>query len=253
MKPILFHLGSWPIWAYGASLTVAFIFGAWFGARRARRIGIDGDHVWNAATWAFVSALLGARLLHILFENRALLSTPTHWLSVWQGGLVFYGGFLGALASSVIYCRAKKLDFWTMADILAPVVALGHGIVRLGCFMNGCCYGKPASWGVVFPSLQDGVHRQPTQLYEAAAGAAFFVGLLAWERRGQRAKGEIVLLYAAAYGAARFLIEFARADDRGGTFLGLTLSQHIGLAALVAGLVGFVLRRRAPTPAVPAG
>ncbi|MBI2930457.1 MAG: prolipoprotein diacylglyceryl transferase [Planctomycetes bacterium] len=246
MRPILVEIFGVPIWAYGVSLTVAFVVGAWLGAKRARAAGMDGEHVWNVAIWAFVSALVGARLAHILVERPELLGRPREWLSVWQGGLVFYGGFIAAVLSSLAYARLKRLDFRILTDVLAPVMALGHGIVRVGCFFNGCCYGRPAEWGVVFPSLRDGVSRQPTQLYEAAAGAMLFAGLLLWEKRRRRA-GEVFLLYLAAYGLARFLIEFARADDRGGTFWGLTMSQHLGLAALAGGVAAFMWRR----PAAP--
>jgi len=251
MRPILIDIGI-PIYAYGASLTVAFLFGAWFGAKRARAQGLDGEHVWNVATWSFIAALLGSRAFHVAFENPALLKTPGKWLSIWQGGLVFYGGFIGAVLASIIYCRVKKLDFWRIADVVAPVIALGHGFVRIGCFLNGCCFGKPASWGVVF-TAHDQIPRQPTQLYESAAGVLFFFGLLAYEKRFKKAHGELVALYAAIYGITRFMIEFVRADDRGRTFAGLHISQLIGLAGLVAGVAGFVwLRlRKSPVPSPP--
>jgi phosphatidylglycerol:prolipoprotein diacylglycerol transferase len=142
----------------------------------------------------------------------------------------------------VIYCRVKKLDFWHVADLIAPMIALGYAIVRIGCFLNGCCYGKPAAWGVVFPHV-DKVARQPTQIYLMLASAALCVALLGWERRFQRVRGELVLVYAAAYAPIRFLIEFARDDDRGGAWLGLTLSQHIALVAFVIGVVGLAIRR----------
>lgn len=244
MSPILFKIGSIPIWAYGASLTVAFIFGAWFGAKRARRVGMDGDHVWNVATWGFVAAILGARLVHVVWENPALMKHPGQWLSIWQGGLVFYGGFIAAVLSSIIYCRVKKLSFLQMGDILAPVIALGHGFVRLGCFFNGCCFGKPVAWGVTFPVLGDKTPRHPTQLYEAAAGVILFFALQEWEKRKQPPRGEVLFLYLGLYGLTRFLIEFVRADDRGSSILGLSISQTIGLSALLIGVIGLLLGRR---------
>ena len=137
-----------------------------------------------------------------------------------------------------------------LADVLAPSIALGHGIVRIGCFLNGCCFGKPASWGIVF-SHTDKVARQPTQLYEAAAGVLLFFALTAWEKR-KRFEGELIAIYVAAYGLTRFLIELVRDDWRGNRWLGLTISMWIGLAGLAVGGVVLILKRRvqgAPPPA----
>ncbi len=243
MRPVLFHLGPITIWSYGVALMFAFIGGAWFAARRAERAGIKGDYVWNCCTWIFLVGLFTARMLHIVFERPELLTQPLRWFRVWEGGLVFYGAFLAAVVVVVVYARLKKIELGAFLDAFVPSVAIGHLFVRIGCFMNGCCYGKPASWGIVFPNLNDGVPRHPTQFYEAAYGLALFGALLLWEKRAQRVKGELVCLYAGGYGLFRFFLEFARGDYRGGSFLGMSPSQVIGLTALLVGIVGFLAIR----------
>jgi phosphatidylglycerol:prolipoprotein diacylglycerol transferase len=245
MRPILFHIFGIPLYAYGTMLAVAFLVGAKIGSKRASKIGFNDDHIYNAALVCFFGALLGARAVHVIVENRELLSKPAEWLKFWDGGLVFYGGFLGAVIGSLAYCRFKKVDFWLLGDLLAPSIALGHGIVRVGCFLNGCCHGKPVFWGVVFPTV-DKVPRHPTQLYEAAMGIVLFGLLLLYEKRVLKAKGELILAYVASYGVTRFTIELIRDDWRGGFFLGLAISQWIGIAGLGAGLLGIaILRARA--------
>jgi phosphatidylglycerol---prolipoprotein diacylglyceryl transferase len=281
VKPILFTIGGRPVFAYGFFLSIAFLVGAWLAVWRARRVGLPARHVLMTAAWAFVAAIVGSRLFFILVEEPTILSRPAQWLRVWDGGLVFYGGFFGAVVSSYLYARTAGIPFLLLGDLLAPSIALGHGIVRIGCFLNGCCYGKPAAWGVIFPSLGDGIPRQPTQLYEAAAGVALCLALLLVERRapgergsaaastiapgrkqpgtapragahdartaplvtGAAGTGRLLFLYVGAYGALRFLIEIARDDDRGPRPLGATVSQLIGLACLGIGLAGWARAR----------
>ncbi len=242
MRPILFHLFGLPIYAYGATLAVAFLVGAKLGSRRARQRGIDDEHVYGIAMWCFFASLIGARALHVLIEDRTLLGRPTEWFKFWDGGLVFYGGFIGAIIASIAYVRLKKISFWQIADVIAPSIALGHGFVRVGCFLNGCCHGKPVSWGVVFPTV-DKLPRHPTQLYEAVAGVVIFGLLLLYEKRVQKRPGELIMLYIAIYGITRFLIEIIRDDERGGFFLKLAISQWIGIGALLAGVIMILVKR----------
>jgi phosphatidylglycerol:prolipoprotein diacylglycerol transferase len=264
--PILFEIGGRPVHAYGLALSVAFLAGTALGGFRARREGVAGRHILVVASWAFVAALAGSRFFYLLFEDPSGLARPGEWVRLWAGGLVFYGGFFGAVASSFLYARAAGISFLLLGDLLAPSIALGHGIVRIGCFLNGCCYGKPASWGVVFPALGDGVARQPAQLYESAVGIALCAVLLAVEKRwggpgndaiaGKESPrtesargrpglrpGSLLCLYLVAYGVARFLLEMVRDDDRGPRPAGLTVSQWLGLGCAAAGAAIWLSQR----------
>ena len=253
MRPILFHIGPWAVFAYGLALAIAFVVGGWLGVRRARTRGLEARDILLTAAWAFIAAVVGSRVAFLLVEQPAALARPAEWFRFADGGLVFYGGFLAAVASSALYARAKGIPFLRLADVLAPSIALGHAIVRVGCFLNGCCYGTPVSWGIVIPRLGDGIPRHPAQLYEAAAGITILAGLLLYERKVPgRAEGDLVLLYAATYGAARFVLELFRDDDRGIRFLGLTISQIIAILILTVSAACFARSHtrpgRPPTP-----
>jgi len=250
LRSILFHFFGLPVHAYGAAIAVAFVFAVWHIRKLAEREGYKGDVVVDAAIAAMISAIVGARLFHVF--------TPSEWVhyrqhpgdifAIWEGGLTFYGGLLGCLVVLPFVFRFHKVAFWNIADCFAPAVALGHGIVRLGCFMNGCCYGKPVSWGIKFPELGDGIPRQPSQLYEAAVGVIlFFVLMSLWPVR--RFRGQLWLLYLLFYAVARFAIEYTRDDERGG--LGwFSTSQWvaIGVAIVAGALWPWLARTRRISP-----
>jgi phosphatidylglycerol:prolipoprotein diacylglycerol transferase len=153
-----------------------------------------------------------------------------------RGGIVFYGGFVGGVLGAWIYARIKKLDFWKLADLLAPSLVLAHAFGRLGCFMNGCCYGKSCSlpWGVEFPAgtVADWgpgaplgpVH--PTQLYEAAFLFYFSFALMIIDR-GKKFEGQTVASYGLIYALFRFIVEFWRGDVP--RYNSLTASQWLSI------------------------
>jgi phosphatidylglycerol:prolipoprotein diacylglycerol transferase len=171
-----------------------------------------------------------------------------------MAGGVFYGGFLGALFFTIWYVRVQKVSFWKLTDVLAPAVALGQSVGRLGCFSAGCDYGKPTSapWGVVFTStfahevggVPLGQRLHPTQLYESFATLAIF-GVLLWWFPRRRRDGELFLGYVGLYALARFFLEFLRGDeDRGFVFNHLlSTSQFIALLALM-GVASVIIWQR---------
>jgi phosphatidylglycerol---prolipoprotein diacylglyceryl transferase len=154
-------------------------------------------------------------------------------LKFWQGGLTFYGGLLLAVPVGLWYARRKGLGVLRIADLTAPFIMLGLFFGRLGCFFGGCCYGRPTTvaWAVDFPRHR-GVH--PTQLYEALGALALFALLYLVLRPRKRGHGQVFAAMLVLYGALRFLLEFWRADERGG-FWGLSTSQWIGIPVILAG------------------
>ena len=159
---------------------------------------------------------------------------------MWEGGLVFYGGFLLAALVGVIFTRYRGYAVDEIADCLAPALALGQGIGRWGCFFAGCCYGKPTPlpWGVRFKDPASlaplGVQLHPVQLYESAGD--LLIAALLWlmlQRRKDDAHGEIFWLYVLLYGILRFAMETLRGDDRGPVYGGLAPSQIIALVAIL--------------------
>jgi len=166
----------------------------------------------------------------------------------WQGGLTFYGALLFAIPGALWYCRRKRLDFLAVGDLVAPYLMVGQGIGRIGCFLEGCCYGAPTAgpFGVRFPG--HALARHPTQLYEMAADFAIAAILLFAVAPGRR--GERLGWMLALYGAARALVELLRDDPRGG--IGpLSTSQLIAIPAIALGLWLVARARRGAQPGHP--
>jgi phosphatidylglycerol:prolipoprotein diacylglycerol transferase len=209
--PVLFQVGGLPIYSYGLMLAIAVAVGL-FGALKLARIeGCEEDLIYELTIVMVVCGILGARLFYVVFyAPDYFAANPWAVLDLRTGGLVFYGGLLGGLLGGLGYIVKKRLSFWNLADIFAPFLALGYSIARIGCFLNGCCYGKPTElpWGVVFPSV-DLVSRHPTQLYSSFLSLLLFT-FLYWLFPRRSFSGQVFLTYLAGYGVVRFIIEFWR-------------------------------------------
>jgi phosphatidylglycerol:prolipoprotein diacylglycerol transferase len=206
--------------------------------------------VADLGPWLIVGAIVGARLLYVMSYWQEDFAGRPLWevLMIRKGGLVFYGGLVGAAVAHILYCRLKRLPVWTMADILAPSIALGYFFGRLGCLTNGCCYGAACDlpWAIQFPQGHETwptrVH--PTQLYEAFSGLAIY-GLLAWVYRRRRFDGQVFALYLVANAGVRFVIEFFRADYTVRYLGGWATPAHlIALLLLATGATLLVIRGR---------
>jgi phosphatidylglycerol:prolipoprotein diacylglycerol transferase len=252
MYPILYRFGPVSLYTYGLMLALAFWAGISLAKKEAVRTGVDPDQITDLSFYILVAALLGARILFILTDLRRFVEDPVEIIRIWNGGLVFYGGFFGGVLAGFIFIRINRLPFWKTTDIMAPGLVLGQAIGRIGCLLAGCCYGKVCDfpWAVTFhhpDSLAPvGLPLHPTQLYAAAAKIGIFAYLWAI-RKKKRFEGQIFWQYVFLYGLARSMIEFFRGDFRGDTYFNLlSLSQVIGLAmALTASLMLAYLRRRA--------
>src|SRR5262245_3692263 len=134
-------------------LAVAFLVGTWLALKGARRLGLDEDHVVTVILVVLVASVLGARALYVMEHIAEFRRQWGGVIAIWQGGLTLYGGVVAGTAAGLIAARRFKLPMWTVADALTPSFALGTVFGRIGCFLNGCCYGKPTHlpWGVVFP------------------------------------------------------------------------------------------------------
>jgi phosphatidylglycerol:prolipoprotein diacylglycerol transferase len=255
MHPILKSFGSFNLPTYGVLLVLAILGGIYVATRLGRRVGLDSALILDFCTWLILVALVGAKVLLIMTEWNYYRSNPSEIFSfsTLMAGGVFYGGFLAALFFTMWYVRVQKLAFWKLTDVLAPAVALGQSIGRLGCFSAGCDYGKPtqAAWGVVYTSsfahevagVPLGVHLQPTQLFESAATLAIF-GVLLWWFPRKKHDGDVFLAYVGLYAVARFFLEFLRGDEDRGFVFGhlLSTSQFIALLALAG--IGAVIAWR---------
>jgi phosphatidylglycerol:prolipoprotein diacylglycerol transferase len=172
-------------------------------------------------------------------------------LKFWHGGLAYYGGFLFAVPVGLWYARWKKLGVMRIADVTSPMIALGLCFGRLGCFFNGCCFGRPSHlpWAMTFPGHSTPVH--PTQLYESAGALAIFGVLYFVWRPRKRANGQVFAGLLILYGILRFMLEFLRDDERGSA-AGLSTSQLIGIPLVLAGIAILWATRPARSQAVAA-
>ena len=251
MCPILFQLGRLTVYAYGSILAFGFIVGGVLILLKARREGISTDRVIELFCLTIFSALAGARGLDVLIDLSSYREDPLKVFRLWEGGLTFYGGFLLAVETGILYLRRYRLPVWKMADLFAPSVALGLFFARLGCFMAGCCYGKETAlpWGVTFSHPQSlarlGVRLHPTQLYEAAGCFCLFLFLARGEKK-KSYEGEIFWLFILLYSLLRFLIEFFRDDPRGflfGTFFSTSQAIGVLLAILSIYMLNYLKKR----------
>jgi len=189
--PDILHWGVLHIRSYGLLLAIAFLLGTWLSLREARRLGLDEDRLVTVILVVLVSSVMGARALYVLEHVQEFRREWGSVLAVWQGGLTLYGGVVAGTVAGLLTARQLSMPMWTVADALTPALALGTVIGRIGCFLNGCCYGTPTQlpWGVVFPpdsfaGLEFGnatVH--PSQLYFALAGLVLFA--VVWLLRGR--------------------------------------------------------------------
>ncbi len=245
MHPILFHLGPVTIHSYGVMFVLAFFSATWLAARTARQwpaalVVIPPDEMLDFTCWLLLGGILGARIFYVAQEWTFYASAPLEIVALWHGGLIWYGGFFGSAAAGWWYGRARGLAFLRMADQFIPFLAIGHAVGRIGCFLNGCCYGKPTeSWcGIVFLGHREAV--LPTQLFEAAGLFVVYLILRQLQRPDiLRRPGLVFSMYLVLYGALRFGLEFFRGDQTI-WWAGLTLQQGISIVVILAGL-GFIM------------
>ena len=261
MHPILFEIGGFPVYTYGLLLAAAYLLGLQFALMRARTRGLDPNRVMDLGIWIIVSALLGAKLLLVIVESDKFSTDPAELLNLVRSGGVFYGGLIAAVVVALWYLRRHRMPMWTVTDVFAPGIALGHVIGRMGCLFAGCCFGRPAEvpWAITFHNefaAQNvgtplGIPLHPTQLYEAGAELLILVVLLATERKGRPFPGRTFWGYMLLYGVSRFVIEFYRGDPRG--MVGdLSTSQFVSVLIVPLSIVMlFVLSRRGDVPATP--
>ncbi len=234
-------------------MAVAFLGALWMASRRAPEDGIHADRILDLGPWLIIGGIIGARLLYVLtFWREQFAGKPLAELfTVWHGGLVFYGGFIGATAAAILFARIKKVPMWKMGDVVAPSIALGYAIGRIGCLFNGCCYGRECHlpWAIHFPpgheTYPHGVH--PTQLYDAFLGI-FFSALLVRLFRHKRFDGQVFTVFLIGYCVLRSFVEIFRGDYPANQRLFgalITPAQVVSAAVLVAGVV---LYRILPRP-----
>lgn len=271
MHPTLIELGPAAIRTYGFLLALAFASGIWLSARRAKKLGLGTEWLPDLSLIILVSAIVGSRFFYVIyhleeFEGRILdMINPIQSTGeIGIGGLSMFGGLVLAIVSGIIYVHVKKLDLWKIADVLAPSIVLGLGIARIGCFLNGCCFGTPSHscFALIFPPdsaagyMYPGIPVFPIQLVAAIYGFLIFGILIALEKH-RRFDGFTFWLMLALYSAARFAVDFFRYYEESMIFTrigqaNITVNQaFIVLIFIVSLFMLFYLRKKSRVKSSP--
>ena len=267
-----------PVRGYGMMVLAGAATGVWMATYRAQRAGIDREIIWSMAFWLFIGGMVGGRAFYVIeywdarFHADSLRETLLRVINFPEGGLVVYGALFGGVAAVLLFIRKHKLPALATFDLIAPSMAIGLALGRIGCFLNGCCYGGATNlpWGVSFPpgsppyidqiassalsSANPPPHSlpvHPTQLYSAITAA--LIGWVLWSYYPfRRRDGQVIALMLMIYPISRFMEEIIRTDEPAVFGTGLSISQNISLAVFVAGIgVWFYLAKQPPHLAWP--
>jgi phosphatidylglycerol:prolipoprotein diacylglycerol transferase len=266
---IAFKLGPLTVHWYGICVALGFLAGLWTASRRARLEGISPERVFDLGPWLILGGIAGGRILYVMsYWNEEFAAHPFPAVfRIWEGGLVFYGGLIGATLGAMYYLHRKNLPMWKMADVLAPSVALGSAFGRIGCLMHGCCFGRVCSatlpWAVQFPNGSPAWDKQydaglvgahdpslpvhPTEIYDSALNFLFYL-FLAWLFRRKKFDGQVFAVYLIGYALLRSFVEYFRGDYPVRYLGGVaTPAQLVSIGIILGGvLLLFLLPRTRP-------
>jgi phosphatidylglycerol:prolipoprotein diacylglycerol transferase len=274
-----------PVHTYGILVAAGFLVAMSLAARAAERSGLNRDKVLDLSFGILIAAMVGSRLLFIIVNWDEYSHDLLGIFQFWKGGLVFYGGFIGAVLFSLWYMRRNDMPFLQYADAMGPTVAIGQALGRIGCFAAGCCWGgacdlhyplaarfPPESLAyqsqlaaqAISAGAPSTIPIHPTQLYEALGCALIFLFLTYWRAR-KRFHGELLALYLMMYAPLRAVVELFRGDEERGrvfNFVGgwarhawwnLSTSELISIGIFAAGVIIYVTQnRRSAAASVPA-
>jgi phosphatidylglycerol---prolipoprotein diacylglyceryl transferase len=256
-------LGGLNVYSYGAMLALAFICGTLLAAIRGHKQGIDKNKIMDLSFYIAISSILGARIMFVALNWGYYFSNPLEMVKLWEGGLVFYGGLISAFIVAVFFLIKNKLPILKVLDIFAAPLALGIAIGRIGCFLNGCCYGKISQrFGISYPAwdnppafaqqVTDGLissHAQcslpvlPTQLYLSASCLAIFFILWRLEQN-RRFPGFLFWVFILLYSLTRFIIEGMRYYEANFMLSGMSISQVISLLLMAVAILAIIIGSR---------
>lgn len=243
MFPILLRIGSFHIYSYGVMLFISFLIGTKVVEMRAKRFGVSGENVTNLALLTLIMVVVGARLLYVIFHWSEFANDLIGIIAFWRGGLgglMFFGGLIFAMVAGIIFVRKEKMPMLKMLDAIAPAIVLGEGLTRIGCFLNGCCFGKPtiSFLGVIFQrysaagsTFSCAIH--PTQLYSSLTGFALFGLALILERKHLK-EGVLFGIIMIFYSLFRFGIDFIRYYENASNFW---VNQIIALGFFILAVI----------------
>lgn len=239
MLPVLIKIGPITIYSYGLMLALAFILAGVVTYLELKRRGYDTDMLYDLIILAAVGGIVGARIFYVIGHWADYSDNILQAFEIQSGGLIFYGGFLGGTLAILIYIWRKSLNTWEIGDIAAPALAVGAAVGRIGCFLNGCCYGQVTNvaWAVKYLDL----FRHPTQIYEFFMNMIIFFVLWSYRKKAKY-DGQIFWMFVFMYSIARFVVEFFRVTIP--VALSLSGSQIISLILFFMSGIYLVIRSR---------
>ena len=271
LAPFLKILPNWvPVYGYGAMMLIGFTTAMWFSSVRAKAAGHNPEIIFDAALWVLLIGILGGRIAYLIQYGKHVFKDANHLqeaafaaINLTEGGLVQIGGLLGGTLGFLLFCKVKNVDFFEFADIMAPAILIGIGFGRIGCLLNGCCYGDRCDlpWGIQFPAgsvtfaelaargfvdpnstATFSLH--PTQIYSSINGfvLAFVTSIYFWYRKY---RGDVFALACILYAFTRVQIEFLRADEMGQLGTMFTISQLYSGGIILCGIfIMFYVRKK---------
>ncbi len=250
MFPDLFSIGPFTLHTYGLFVATGFLVGLMVTIKMGKAEGITPQQTMDIGFLMILAAIIGSRIMYVLMNISYYIERPVDIFKIWQGGLVFSGGIICVVLTVIWYTRKHHLSFWKIVDLWAPAMAIGQGIGRIGCFMAGCCYGKPtgSKLGVVFTNphslAPSNIPLHPTQLYSSASGfIIFFILFLLYPRR--TFDGQVFLWLLVLHSTARLFVERFRGDDRGVLLgSGMSITQLVTLFILIAAIITLIIFKR---------
>lgn len=232
MLPEICKIGPFTVYAYGLMLVLGFFTSSYLAARQAKRQQVDGEQIFNLLFWVFIFGIIGSRVFYVLNNFVFYWQHPLEIIMLQHGGMAWFGGLIFGTAIAVLFIKKHKMDLLKILDLLAPFVALGQAIGRIGCLLNGCCFGRESEFGIYFKVFDKILI--PTQLYSSLLLILIFV-ILRFRQNAKHLPGEIFCGYLFLYSLKRFFIEFLR-NDSPREFFGLTLFQILCLAVFLVSL-----------------
>lgn len=246
MYPILFTIFGFPVHSFGLMVAIGFGVGAWRMLKIAPRYNISSDRAFDFIFTSLIAGIIGSRLLYVIINHSDY--TLKTMFQVWNGGLSFHGGLILGIIAGWIFAKIYKLNFLTLLDMLAPTVCIGYAFGRIGCFLNGCCYGIETTSCIGIPMQTDSgiIMAEPTQLYSVLAGITMFLILRKLEFTNKKV-GFIFVNYILMYGLYRFIIEFFRYHMPKDYILKfITQGQFISIIMFAVALIVLLINYREP-------
>lgn len=236
-------IGPITVHMYGVMIALGFLMALVMTSYRGKKREMNDDIIWGIFFCAIIGGMAGSRILYYIVELPQIVKDPSILLN-FKNGYVVYGGIIGGILSSYVYCRVKKAVFLQYFDLVMPAVSLAQGFGRLGCFFAGCCYGREtdAWYGITFHNSNfapNGVSLIPTQIISSLGDFAI-CGLLLFYAGKEPQTGRVASMYMLLYGVGRFAVEFLRDDYRGSVGV-LSTSQLISIGIVAIGIVMYVI------------